>query len=239
MTLQLLETNLIMTTNDSSAVTISIQGIPMPQGAIVNYITPEANQPKNFGNHIYIWQTTGNTVPWSKAPEGDTAVNTDSSTSTQHVAFDFEEKGYIIGYAVAPTKTAVCSTIYMPAGKQNDPTAWQYTKLGLEVVYHGTNMVQVKYTGLPAYQPSTYKNWIGIWQGGTVPYSGDAIRTVNIPNDTPSGYAIVEGVKLLIGTTYSLGYFVAQPSTGRTALAASAMFTVGESRVSAREALKH
>ncbi len=238
MTYESSDQQLIMTANDSSSVTIAIQGVPTAQGAIVNYITPPANQPKTYGNHIYVWQTTNNEVPWPKAPDGDTAVNTDSSTSTQLVGFDFEEKGYIMGYAVAPTKTAVCSTIYMPAGKQDDPSAWLYSKLGLEVVYKGTNLVQVKYTGLPAYQPATNKNWIGIWQGGMVPYAGEPMKAVNIANDNPSGYAIIDNIKLLIGTTYTLGYFMVPSATGRTSLAASATFTVGASFLSPREAFK-
>lgn len=234
----ILDSKYILTAHESSSVTISIQGVPTAQGAIVNYITPPANQPKTFGNHIYVWQTTSNQVPWAKTPDGDTAVNTDSSTSTQMVNFDFEQKGYIVGYGVAPTPQAVSSTIYMPPNKQMDPSAWEYSKLTMEVVYQGTNLVQVKYDGLPAYQPATNKNWIGIWQGGTVPYSGDPIKSVNITNDIPSGYAVIEGIKLLIGTTYSLGYFMVQPSNGRTSLAASATFTVGSSLLTAHEALK-
>jgi hypothetical protein len=221
--------HVIALTNSSNlAVTISIVGVPSATGAIVNYITMPANQPQSYGNHIYVWQTTDNIVPWSKPPAGDIAVNSDSSTSTQFVNFKFEDKGYIIGYAVAPSPQAVCATIYMPAGKQNDPTAWQYANVGLGVAYVGTNLVQSKYAGLTAYLPATNKNWIGIWSGPVVPYTGDPIATTPISVDAPSsGYAILQGIPLLIGYSYTLGYFTAGTPAGRTALAATASFTVG------------
>ena len=38
---------------------------------------------------------------------------------------------------------------------------------------------------------------------------------------------IIDGVKLLIGVSYVVGYFMVEPKTGRTSLAASATFTVG------------
>src|SRR6202000_1353308 len=112
-----------------SAVTIGIVGVPSASGAIVNYITLPGNLPKTNGNHIYVWQTTDSIVRWNKTPDGDTAVSTDSSTSTQLVTFAFEQKGYIIGYGVAPTPNAVCSTIYMTATTQTNPAAWQYASL--------------------------------------------------------------------------------------------------------------
>lgn len=212
---------------DSNAVQISIAGIPTGDGANVQYVTLPATDPKAFSNHLYVWQTTDNIVPWKKPVDGDTAISSSSSTSAQQLKFAFEQKGYIIGYAVAPTPQAVCSTIYLPANKQDDPTAWQYTNLKLEVVYVGTNLVQVKYTGLPQYQPATNKNWIGLWQSPQVPYDGDPVAKLSLSNDAPSGYATIQGVTLLIGYSYSVGYFMVEPVKGRTSLAAGATFTVG------------
>jgi hypothetical protein len=212
----------------STAVKLGIVGVPTDQGALANYVTLPATDPKSFGNHIYVWETTDNIVPWSKTPDGDTAIDSSSSTSTQLVKFAFEEKGYIMGYAVAATPQAVCATVYMPVGKQTDPTAWEYASMQLGVPYVGTNLVQVQYTGLPQYLPATNKNWIGLWQGPQVPYSGDPIAKVSITKDAPpSGYTTIQGIKLLIGLSYSVGYFMVDPVKGRTSLAASANFTIG------------
>jgi hypothetical protein len=223
------EEPLLLTASSGSNVSIQIQGVPTGQGVLINYITNPANCPKSFGNHIYVWQTTSNIVPWDKVPDGDSPVNSDSSTSTQQVNFAFENKGYIIGYAVAPSPMAVCATIYMPAGQQTNPGAWEYANLTLSTVYVGTNLVQVRYQGLNSYTPATNKNWLGLWQGGNVPYASDPKKAIVIPTNDQSGYPVIEGVTLLINTTYSVGYFMVERSTGRTSLSASTTFTVGTS----------
>ena len=83
---------LMLTAADKTTVSISPVGVPSAQGVIINYVTDPGNQPKTFSNHIYVWQTTENTVPWDKSPEGDQPIDTDSSASTQFVTFDFEDK---------------------------------------------------------------------------------------------------------------------------------------------------
>ena len=118
----------------------------------------------------------------------------------------------------------------MPTGKQMDPSSWQYGQVSFDVVYYGTNLVQVQYTGLDQYLPATNKNWIGIWQGPQVPFAGDPLKAVNITQDAPPrGYAILDGIKLLFGVSYCVGYFVVDAVKGRTSLAASSTFTVGQS----------
>lgn len=212
----------------STSVSIGLQGVPYAGGAIVSYTTLPANAPKTYQNHIYVWQTSDNAVPWAKSPDGDTAVDTDSSQSTQPINFAFEQKGYIIGYAVAATPQATVATVYMPANKQTDPTAWQYSNLKLSVVYVGTNLVQVQYSGLPQYSPAANKNWIGLFQGSQVPYSGTPMKTVTVAQDLPDGYATITGVSLLIGVQYSVGYFMVDQSKGRTSLGAQAAFTIAQ-----------
>jgi hypothetical protein len=213
-----------------SAVQITLQGKPGAQGAIVQYITLPGNQPNSNGNHIYVWQTTQNIVPWGNTPDGDTPVASNSATSTQLAKFPFQQKGYIVGYAVAPTPKAVCATIYMPANEQDNPKAWEYANVDLSVVYVGTNFIQLQYTGLVGYTPQTNKNWVGLWLGGQVPWSGDPIKSLKVtPDQPPSGYLYMDGIDLLIGYQYSVGYFMVDQATGRTSLAASATFTVAAS----------
>jgi hypothetical protein len=220
----------VMTAASSTMVQISLVGVPTAQGVFVNYVTSTTNQPKSNANHIYVWQTTSNSVPWNKTPDGDSPVSSDSSTSTQSVVFDFEDKGYIIGYATAPSPKAVCATIFIPQGKQNDPTAWQYDNVTAQVVAFATNIVQAKYHVLSQYTPATNKNWVGLFLGPYATYSGPIMKKASVPTDIDNGYVTLEGVKLLIGTTYTVGYFLVDESStnGRTSLAASSTFTVGQ-----------
>jgi hypothetical protein len=83
---------------------------------------------------------------------------------------------------------------------------------------------------LDQYLPATYKNWLALFLGSHANYTGTYVKKVAIPTDSPDGYANIEGLKLLIGTTYAVGYFMADESTatGRTSLSASSTFTVGQ-----------
>jgi hypothetical protein len=118
----------------------------------------------------------------------------------------------------------------MPANEQDNPKAWEYANVDLSVVYVGTNFIQLQYTGLVGYTPQTNKNWVGLWLGGQVPWSGDPIKSLKVtPDQPPSGYLYMDGIDLLIGYQYSVGYFMVDQATGRTSLAASATFTVAAS----------
>jgi hypothetical protein len=223
----------IMLRSESTAVNISIVGIPTAQGVLVNYVTDTSNQPKTFANHIYVWQTTSNAVPWNKTPDGDTALASDSSTGTQQVQFDFEDKGYIIGYAVAPTPKAVCATIFIPQGQTQNPAAWQYDRVTEKVVAVATNLIQSQYHTLTLYTPASNKNWVGVFLGAQAGYYAPIVKKQMILTDAADGFVVIEGVRLLIGTTYTVGYFMVDESStnGRTSLAASSTFTVGQVNV--------
>lgn len=204
--------------------------MPTPQGVLVNYLTAPANKPKTFNNQLYVWDTTDNQVPWGKDPEGSTGLTSDASTATRFLPFDYEDKGYIVGYAVAAETAAVCSTIYIPQGASGDPTKWKYASVGLLVVYSDSSVVQVQYTVLPAYKPAARANWVAVWQGSSVPYEGESLGQANIPSDAETGYAVIEGLGLTINTPYSVGYFMVAPGSGRTTLAAQATFTIGATK---------
>jgi hypothetical protein len=218
-----------LTATTSSTVRIQIVGAIMPQGVLVNYVTAPANQPHTFGNQLYTWDTSDNVVPWSKLPTASAAVASDSTSSTQPLSFDYEDKGYIFGYGVADLATSVCATVYVPRGATADPARWEYTSVDANVVYADSAVVQVKYNVLPAYLPLTQHNWVGVWLGSSVPFQGDALGTAAIPSDAEQGYAVISQLSLTINSTYSVGYFMVEPATGRTALAAQCTFTLGSS----------
>jgi hypothetical protein len=211
----------------SSAVAIQVVGDPTPQGVLIHYVTAPANKPNTFHDQLYAWETTANEVPWDKPPVGAAQPSSDSPTATEPLSFSYEDKGYIFGYAVADRTSAVCATVYIPAGKTGDPTQWEYASVDLKTVYADSNVVQVRYTVLPAYRPFTNKNWVGVWQGSSVPYDGaPPLGSAPVPSDAETGYAVISGLALNANNTYSVGYFLVDSASGRTALGAQAVFTI-------------
>jgi hypothetical protein len=210
-----------------SAVEIKIVAPVQPSGVAVNYVTSQVNKPQTYANNIYVWKTTSDNVPWGTVPDGNTAVESDTPVSTQFLDFPFLVKqDYIVGYAVAADPNAVCSTVYVPAATQSDPSTYVTTDTTISINSWGNNYVQVKLDGLGNYSPSGNKNWVGVWALDHVPYSGDPIAKTNVSLSSAHGLIYIGGVALTIGSTYSVGYFNFMPTSpaGRTALACSATF---------------
>ena len=208
-----------------SAVEIKIPGSVQAHKTPVQYVTSQVNQPQAYANHIYVWKTTSNNVPWGTTPDGDTAVASNSPVSTQDVVFDFlVGQDYIVGYAVAADPNAVCSTVYIPQATQSDPSTYVTSDTTISINSWGNNYVQVKLTGLGNYSPSANKNWVGVWELDHVPYSGDPIAKTNVALTSAHGLIYIGNVPLTIGSTYSVGYFMAASPAGRTALACSVTF---------------
>jgi hypothetical protein len=220
---------LFLSANASTGIAISIPVAPSALGVIVSYLTDAARAPSSFGDQLYAWQTTSNTVPWNKGYAGAAAVPSDASSGSVYLGFPYEQLGYIIGYAVATSPRAVCATVYIPQGATGDPARWAYGNVSCSMIYATSSLVQVNYAVLADYLPASNRNWVGIWQGTSVPYQGEPLGWSYVPADAQVGSVIVQGLGLTINTSYAVGYFMADRATGRTALAAQATFTVGGS----------
>ncbi|MBV9365788.1 MAG: hypothetical protein JO286_00680 [Solirubrobacterales bacterium] len=208
-----------------SVVEIKIPAPVQPKGVGVNYVTSQDNKPQTYANNIYVWKTTSNNVPWGTTPDGNTAVAADTPVSTQFLSFPFlVQQDYIVGYAVAADPNAVCSTVYIPGATQSDPSTYVTSDTTISINSWGNNYVQVKLTGLGNYSPSANKNWVGVWELDHVPYSGDPIAKTNVALTSAHGLIYIGNVPLTIGSTYSVGYFMAASPAGRTALACSVTF---------------
>jgi hypothetical protein len=212
---------------DSKSVTITVQPPLSGDGFIAKYVTFPHNLPNSYKNYIYVWDAEGSTVPWNQPPNADAIIPTDSLTGDAPVEMAIQRRGYIIGYAVSNSPDSVCATVFIPAAGQSDPATWIYDQLTISVPAVGIDTVQIAYQGLPVYDPAASGNWIGIWRGSEVRYSGDPMKSVSIKNPEADGTVFIGGLDLRVGTEYSVGYFMKPENNGgRTALAAITTFRV-------------
>ena len=212
----------------SNVTSISVVGVVTPDGVDINYVTDPNNNPKDFGNQLYVWESTSKDVPWTKTPINSVPIEKNDTTNTQTLDFAFEiGKGYIIGYAVGDSPNATCATIYIPAGKMDDPSSYKYQDLSIKVVNVSTGSIQVKYDGFLGYQAEKNKNWLGVWRADNVPYSGACMKPPQNITGQSSGYQTMQGLTLQIKSNYAVGYFMIPDNAddnGRTSLAASYTF---------------
>jgi len=213
---------------------ITLDGSPTGTTIPVAYDTMPGNQPAEFGNTLFLWQA-GNDIPWEQEPLKAQSVSSNTQDGSD-VFFDLQvtTRSYIVGYAVGPEKTQVCASVFIPAVGEGDhkllrsrieaAVAAGNQNSVIVAAHAGTSSVQVQYTTLSGYAPADNKNWVGIWERGTVPLIGASpLATTNITSNSPTGSVGINNIPLLRGHTYSVGYFMGQ---AQTMLAASYTFTV-------------
>jgi len=174
-----------------------------------NYNTLANNQPNTYGNCVYIWQNP-NQIPYGVPPLASFAI----PGNTQNGSFSFgglqvQIKSYVMGFAVGPNVSQICSTAYVPAAG----TDWQYFQTMLNVQDLGTDSLTVNYSTPSGNMPQTNQNWVGLWQGDTPSYSNPPAAKVNVDNNNAVGQAVINNYPFLRSTTYTVAYFMGSKQT--------------------------
>ena len=215
---------LMAVSTNNNVIEFNLVGVPTATGVTVMFRTFTPNQPKSYGNTIYVWESNG-TVPWGHKPHSATTVNTDKNQSSQKVKVDLNiDTGYIFGYATAPTSDAVVSTIYVPpkTWSMEGKKQWIRDEIRITSVEPFINSLQIGYHGLQNYDPEKNGNWIGLFQGDSVPYYGATVKNGEkrkLPSQS-STYVTMDDLFIGVSTYYAIGYFMVEPEKGRQSLAA-------------------
>ncbi|HEY6327915.1 MAG TPA: hypothetical protein VI756_01165 [Blastocatellia bacterium] len=205
-----------------------------PDIVVLGFNTLPGNMPNTYGNFAALWQGTGE-IPWSAQPLAIQPIATNTPSGT--IAFtglDLHGNAYVLGYSVGPTKTGgeaqkygnICSTVSIPPG--GGPTQDFQTSLAL--LYVGPDQVLVRFSTPGGYRPAANRNWLGLWQGMEASYSQRPQYSTPITADSNFGTGTFSGAQILVGTTYTIGYFMsgwigAGQANEQTALACSITFT--------------
>lgn len=70
-----------------------------------------------------------------------------------------------------------------------------------------SDIVFIKYSGLPANQPSSYQNFVAIWEATSIPWSQDPIQKTPIPQNSQIGTVVISGLTITT-SSYIVGYGV-------------------------------
>ena len=213
---------------------------PTGDSLTLEYVTPNGNQPNNFGNQLYLWQA-GDVVPFGEAPQQHQAI--DGATrqgSTVFKDLSLGDKSYIIGYSVGgETQTwvkygNVCATAFLPEGiiSDPDPTKIELFSTKINPVVAGDS-INVGYQVTPGVQPKTNGAWMALWRGRTNPYLNPGFdHAVAISTNDDINSEDFSGIKLVAGATYTLAFIMSgwdettQKPTSQTAIAAVSTFKI-------------
>ena len=189
------------------------------------YRTLPGNRPSSLGNVAYIWQAS-NQVPWGTPPLNKFPIQTDTQSGSGSFSnLDVTNLDYILGYAVGPDTSTICSTGYVPVIGGGD---FQYRQTSLALGTIGPTSLSVNYSTPIGYQPLTNKNWAGIWEGETASYNNPPKWMVAASLDVSAASLSFNNIALRRGWTYTVAWFMGGWNTTAQKLspmAASLTFT--------------
>ncbi len=186
---------------------------------ILSYATMPGNAPSTNNNTVFLWQSH-DAVLYKQTPISSAPVPgaTQSGSMAMSNIVLQPNTAYTIGYAVGGTAANVCSWSSISADGKIDNFSSQVWAPPDGI---SPNAVLVSYLTPIGNQPQAGAQWVGIWMGVSVPYTGAPISQQLITSNAESGQQALL-VQLARGTTYTIGYFM---GTAQTTLAASFTFT--------------
>ncbi len=93
----------------------------------------------------------------------------------------------------------------------------------IEITGYTGQSITVAFSGLPANQPSTYKNFIAIWEASVIPWTVTPLRTIEIGVNTEDGTLTIDNLTITYNS-YIVGYGV---GSGVGNICASAILNAG------------
>ncbi len=189
------------------------------------YDTMPGNQPVTYGNTVFMWQTTSQSIPTGVSPINTWSVSPNQPNGSSTFPAQVGLVSYLLGYATGPNVKNVCATVFIPTSGSNVNQSPSISSAG-----YGPTSVTYNYSVPGGTQPQTDGDWVGIWQGQGVGvlYAVAPLAFAQVPQNFSSGQGFINNVQLLRGTQYTLGYFkggYAATKPSQTTLACSYSFT--------------
>lgn len=205
--------------SESTEVELTVASVTADDVTVL-YMGMNTNEPQSFGNSIVVWEGDG--VGWNEPPLATAAVQDDAPAGSLSVAIPNltpDSTSYTFGYAVGASPTAIASVVTtLPGG----PSETQATSVSVDEF--GSDFILVRYSLPAGALPGTLGHWVGVWEGGSVDISGPPpmVRS-DVTSQTDQGTVEINGIQLVRGTAYTIGYFV---GPDQTELAATVTFVV-------------
>lgn len=185
-----------------------------------SYWSLPANQPKTYGNTVSLWNSS--VVPWGVPPLQQAQLSSNQQNGTETLTdITVSATTYVLGYATGPALSTVCASVILDAGGL--ATGGDSVNIGVASV--GTTSLTIRYHVLYGYLPQTYGNWVGLWKGYVSPYNCPAPLGTALVPDVTDGTVTIRDVAIGIQTTYTVGYFMANPDQNRNNSTAAALLT--------------
>lgn len=219
----------------SYATSLSLQPSDVSGNQILaHFDSMPGNQPSNYGNTLFLWQTGAQIVPINTQPQSFTAIGTNQPNAAWlFMNLDVTSEPYLLAYAVGGDPSNIVSTVFIPASSAG---LTAYTSMNATVTVTGIMSTEIAffYAAPLGQSPLAQGDWVGLWPGqseGTL-YTTPPTFVAQISTTASQGnwgLNLVSG-GIQSGTMYTLGYFkggwnaAAPTHSTQTTLACSTTF---------------
>lgn len=193
---------------------IQLAGTMVGNTIDVEYTALLYEQPASNNAFLSLWQNTQ--IPFGRA--GDT---TKSITGNQRVGsqtFDIQatDVPYIVGWGAGsvpnssdPDYNSLGASVTFTPGVEeaNGIVTGVSQQCQIQPALVGTNSIIVQFSTLNGHNPQQSKDWIGLWLGSTLDFSGNFLQQWNVTSAVnQDSQGLNTSQQVMVGTTYTLAY---------------------------------
>jgi hypothetical protein len=211
---------------------LALNSKPDGQGVVVRYTGVPGNQPDSYRNSVALWNTWTPVIegPNKTTPLRVVPISGDLQPSTVYVPWPFTGTDYLITYQVGDSLTTMCAALELSLKLK--PMIVPPSAVSLSVYELDDSSITIIYSTLGGYLPSTYGNWVGVWQGFAGPYFAPAPDSwARVPRDRTQDLLTIPNLQIIPGFVYRVIYFMGPLADGVPGSNIGAMltFTAAES----------
>jgi hypothetical protein len=198
-----------------------------------HYDSMAGNQPNAYGNTVFLWQTSQQSIPINTKPSNSQIIASNQPNgSGVFMGLSVSNESYLVGYAVGSSVQNIVASVFIPATGGGTPNPIiPVVAPSLLVTNIGSTSVSFSFATPIGMLPQSDGDWVGLWQGfgESVLYSQPPTWFVQLGTNANQGnWGInLPNGNIQRGTMYTLGYFkggYAPTNPKQTTLAASTTF---------------
>jgi len=187
---------------------------------VYSYDSLPSNEPNSYQNTLFLWQNNA-AIPYSTPPLDSIVIPGNSPNSgAPWTGLQIQNLEYVIGYAVGPNVSNICSWVSIPAsGPGTGGPTFQTTAI---TTYTSAFTIVVHYETPAGNLPQTNQQWVGVWPGPLASYTVPPLAKAAAISDNNEGDLSII-YNFTAGDQYTIAYFM---GTDQTAMAATQTVTV-------------
>lgn len=181
-------------------------GEPGTHSVVVTHGGIAQNRPETYKNNLMLWPGSGPNLATN--PIHTQAIEGDQQPDRTVFEFTFPTQNFYLSYQVGEAASTMCAIAPLGGFPLEASAATVPMNVSMDIYELTTGYVKIIYTTLQGYNPTQYKNWVGLWGGVTTPYTtSPPLASAPVTGGQAAGLIELE-YEFVPTLSYTLGYFM-------------------------------